>query len=243
MDDMAQATMTRPWGVSVITCTNRPQFVHQAIENFKRQTYPHKELILILNIDKVDMHHYDEIKRQNPNVTIYQLPAKKTLGSCLNYGVDKANYSIIAKMDDDDFYGTYYLNSIMRTFLKKKVDIIGKHSCLLYLKRNRELWLLNPGNEHTFVDRVMGGTIAFRRRLFQKVQFRNVSVGEDIGFFQDAAAHKFTIYSIDRHNYVYIRRANPKSHTWVVEDRNLVPMSKFLGKNKAYRIIATRKVE
>ena len=43
-----------------------------------------------------------------PNVRVYQLHEKATLGDCLNYGVIKSKYDIIAKLDDDDYYGPNY---------------------------------------------------------------------------------------------------------------------------------------
>ncbi|GAB6930341.1 hypothetical protein JCM10914A_43240 [Paenibacillus sp. JCM 10914] len=39
-----------PEGVSIITCTNRPEFFDHLIENFRRQNYKHKELIMLMII-------------------------------------------------------------------------------------------------------------------------------------------------------------------------------------------------
>ena len=44
-----------PLGVSIIVCTNRPQFLDNILQNYYRQRYKVKELIIILNQDSMNM--------------------------------------------------------------------------------------------------------------------------------------------------------------------------------------------
>jgi hypothetical protein len=73
-------------GVSVITCTNRPQFFGKIISNFSKQLYQAKELIIILNKDSMALSKYRRKVRAYPNVSVYKIREKRTLGYCLNYG-------------------------------------------------------------------------------------------------------------------------------------------------------------
>ncbi|MGG1518121.1 hypothetical protein ABE504_22070 [Paenibacillus oryzisoli] len=59
-------------GVSIITCTNRPQFFNNIVRNFQRQQYPAKELIIILNQDSMPLAEYRRKVRDVPNVRVYQ---------------------------------------------------------------------------------------------------------------------------------------------------------------------------
>ena len=68
--------------------------------------------------------------KDNENVTIYQLPEEKTLGECLNFGIEKARYNIVAKFDDDDYYSPYYLTEAMRIFLTTDAQVSWKRKSL-----------------------------------------------------------------------------------------------------------------
>ncbi len=58
----------------------------------------------------------ETLLKVNDNVSIYQLPEEKTLGECLNFGIEMAQYDIVAKLDDDDYYSPYYLTEAMEVF-------------------------------------------------------------------------------------------------------------------------------
>ena len=96
--------------VSVLMPTMRPENVARCIENFKKQTYENKELILILNNAEFDL---DAVRRDAdsiPNLQIIYVEGRTTLGDCLNRGVEAASGEYVAKMDDDDYYGERYLS-------------------------------------------------------------------------------------------------------------------------------------
>ena len=76
-------------GVSVLMPTMRPENVARCLNNFKKQTYPEKELVLILNNAEFDL---DSIRREAeliPNVQVLHVNGRTTLGHCLNRGVKR----------------------------------------------------------------------------------------------------------------------------------------------------------
>lgn len=42
-------------GVSIITCTNRHNYLNNLLQNFSRQRYANKELIIIINNNKIPL--------------------------------------------------------------------------------------------------------------------------------------------------------------------------------------------
>ena len=91
--------------VSVLMPTMRPENVARCLDNFAKQAYQDKELILILNNAEFDL---DSIRRDvesTPNAQVLYVEGRTTLGDCLNRGVKAASGKYIAKMDDDDLYG------------------------------------------------------------------------------------------------------------------------------------------
>lgn len=57
------------------------------------------------------------------------------MGECFNNAVNIANGDYIAKMDDDDYYGEYYILDAINAFKYSGADIIGKNIYLYTLKR------------------------------------------------------------------------------------------------------------
>ncbi len=60
------------------------------------------------------------------NIKIYKLSENISLGRCLNFGVNKAKFNIIAKFDDDDYYGPKYLSDSLKAFDETDAKLIGK---------------------------------------------------------------------------------------------------------------------
>ena len=67
--------------VSVLMPTMRPENVVQCLNNFKKQTYPEKELILILNNAAFDLASIREQTEDIPNVQVLHVEGPTSLGT------------------------------------------------------------------------------------------------------------------------------------------------------------------
>lgn len=208
-------------GVSIITCTNRPEFAKNMYENFLRQYYENKELIIILCNCDVDTNiWYNEFKSID-NIRIYTL-SNTSLGSSLNFGVSVAKHDIIAKFDDDDYYGPMYLQEAVWALEEGKQEVVGKGSTYVYFMSSKTLAIRTPNLEKTFVNFVNGSTLVIRKRIFNRVKFRDLSIAEDVQFCNDCIRNGISIYSTSRFNHVYIRHGDKSKHTWKIKDRQLM---------------------
>lgn len=230
-------------GVSVIVSTRRPIFFENLFANYERQLYPRKELILILNNNKMDLKKYRAEAKYYPEVSVYRMDEKDSLGKCLNFAVAKSKYPFVAKFDDDDYYSPYYLNGVVSCFRKNKADVVGKNTCFLYLKSKHLLLLFHPKRTNQFTDLLMGSTLSFRKRVFQKMKFRDVSRGEDTFFFQDCAKHNIKLFSCDPYNYVCIRRMNRLTHTWTIDEKTILEHSEKVSHTMDFARFITKNVE
>ncbi|MFB8377299.1 glycosyltransferase [Paenibacillus taichungensis] len=211
--------------VTVIACTNRAEYFDRLLANYRRQKYRAKELIIILNKDSMELKHYMEKSKRRSDIRLYQIPEKKSLGQCLNYAVARAKHKVIARFDDDDYYSPYYLNTMMHALNQSKADIVGKRACLVYLESSSKLLLRHPKDQNCHVDQVAGATLMGRKKVFSKVRFRRVSLGESVGFLIRCKRKGYKIYATDCSHYVIRRRANKSSHTWKISDRKLLAQS------------------
>jgi len=211
------------------------------LNNYKNQLYSRKELIIIINKDSINLNEWKKKAASYPNVTVYKIAERVSLGQCLNAGISKAKYPLIAKFDNDDFYSPYYLREQVKALLRTGSPVVGKHACLVYLTASKKLVIRSPYEKNKSVDFVQGGTILFRKSIIKKVRFSDLSVGEDVKFLKDCAKKGYTIYATTPTNYVYIRRKNKSTHTWQVSDNEFLHGGKPVAVTTNYRQYAVRK--
>ena len=202
--------------VSIIACTIRDSMMENIFNNFDRQLWREKELIIILNNDSMEKDRWEAKSTKYDNVSIYQLPQAMTLGDCLNFGIEKARYEIVAKLDDDDYYSEYYFNEAMLAIHSNNSQLIGKERAFLYFEEQKSL------NYYEQLGQPLGGTIIFKKEVYQKVKFPSiVGAGTDYFFLQLCKENKINMNSTSEYNYVYIRKNNSHSHTWNITNNEL----------------------
>ncbi|MGM1048179.1 MAG: glycosyltransferase [Bacillota bacterium] len=215
--------------VSIIMCTMRPTFIDNIFENYKRQRVEKKEMIIILNRDDMDIKYWRKRAKKYKNVFVYRVAEKYNLGACLNYGIRKAKYDIIAKFDDDDYYAPNYLKESLAALARKKASVVGKHTSYVYFEEKKALMLFRDGGENKYRRKVKGGTLVFRRDVWNKVKFDEQQVnGSDSDFLRKCKRKGYRIYSVSNNNYVCIRRRNIQSHTQKTSTRGYMDKCKLV---------------
>ncbi|XQY93100.1 glycosyltransferase [Metabacillus sp. HB246100] len=206
--------------VSIITGTIRETFLENVFNNYDQQLWNEKELILILNKDKLNLRSWQEKAEKYPNVRVFQLHEGATLGECLNYGILKAQYDYIAKFDDDDYYGPNYLSNSMKVFKNKEISILGKSSYYVYFLNQKALMRIQ-NKENTFDDSVSGATFIFRKEVFNNVQFQKRTRAEDYYFIEDCKKNGYKIFTTSKDDFVAIRY-DIENHTWQITDEDFL---------------------
>lgn len=210
-------------GVTIVTPTIRPQYMERLLNNYARQQWDHKELIIVLNRERMNIAHYEEAARNYDNVRVIRLPAKHPLGDCMNLAASTAQYPYIAKFDDDDYYGPGYLADAMQTFAQTGADVVGKLSFFFYFP-HRQLLLLRKRTipSQGDVKRVAGATIVFRTSVLEHVRFGKKRQGSDVQFIRDCVQHGLAVRSASPYHFAAIRRADRLTHTWKVQEKKLL---------------------
>jgi cellulose synthase/poly-beta-1,6-N-acetylglucosamine synthase-like glycosyltransferase len=209
-------------GVSIIASTSKLKYINNIFANYARLDYPNKELIIILNNNKFNIDDYKRQSQDSQDIEIFQLDEKYTLGECLNFGIEHSKYNYVSKMDDDDYYGSYYLTDLMNVFKYTDAQITGKTTCFVYFQNNNSLGIFMPNYENRYVNNLAGGTILFKKEVFEKVKFRNLNIGEDNCFLSDCIIAGLKIFSSDKYNYVYMRNKNLHEHTWQISEQQML---------------------
>ncbi|MCF6136882.1 glycosyltransferase [Pseudalkalibacillus berkeleyi] len=223
--------------ISIITCTMRDSCMDNVFQNYTRQNYKQKELIIVLTKKDMDVKMWRQEASKYDGVKVFHIIDSWSLGKCLNFAVQQARYNWIANLEDDDYYATHYLTSSLREISRTKADVIGKTSVYLYMPVKKVLTIFNSNNEHQYVNDqkrvgaqyLQGGTLFFRRDINHSVPFRDQIVELDRLFCSDCLHEGYKVYSAGKENFVYIRNDTGTTHTWKVPNDLILNVSKVVA--------------
>lgn len=209
-------------GISIITCTNKLDSLNVIINNFNRQIYSPKELIIIINNNKIALSAWKNKVQLNNNIKIFKLDENISLGKCLNFAIERCKYPTIARFDDDDYYGPKYLSNSIKYFDIANTKLIGKQTIYVYFTKEKILAIKDINHEEQFVYFLNGATMLLKKEIFKEVRFRDISINEDVLFCKDCIKKGLKPYSGNKNDFVYIRQPNVNSHTWKISNTNLL---------------------
>jgi hypothetical protein len=222
-------------GVTIITSTIKPQFMDNVFQNYTRQKWESKELIIILNKDDMDINRWKQEAEKYQNVSVYQLSEEITLGKCLNYGIDQSQYRYVAKFDDDDYYGEDYLTQSMEAFEKTDAAIVGKRTIYMYFENEKVLTLCSTRYENQFTKKILkGGTIVLDKTYYPSIHFPDTNLGEDVGIQRQCIEKGLKMYATDRRNFSCVRH-DDSIHTSHKANEKLLKVNKFIAYTEDFR--------
>ena len=205
--------------VSVVTANMRPENVERRLDNFKKQTYENKELILVLNSADSDLDAIRRDAERIPNVQVLHAGDRATLGDCLNRGVEAASGKYIALMNDEDYYGNLYLSDHVLAASFSHAQIVGKGMYYVHFEASNTTALREIAPDHTFTSSTLaGGTLFVQADVVRDIPFDSSSISEDADLLSSARIAGCPIYAADRFNYVQVRTRQLPSHSWQIPD-------------------------
>jgi glycosyltransferase involved in cell wall biosynthesis len=164
----------------VLPTKNRAAFIPHAIQCFKAQTYPRKELIIVDNGEDATA---SLISDMDFSIRYFKVEGPKTTGEMRNLCAVHARGEFIAHFDSDDWSAPErVIDQVTR--LGDHGVVTGYHSMLFYDIRDGKTYHWQM--PHSPVRYVLGTSLCYRREWWRHHQFNHVQVGEDIRFFMDA---------------------------------------------------------
>lgn len=162
------------------TC-RRAHWVATAIRQFHQQNYPNKELIIVYEeeSDVLPYCHHRAIRYVQAEVGSH-------IGRKRQLGTQAAGGDIIAQWDDDDWYATNRLMRQVEPIILGVADITGLTNTLFFDLDAWRFWRCRRSlYSQLFYQQVAGGTLVFRKKVWQKVGgYRNISLREDAEFLR-----------------------------------------------------------
>ena len=204
--------------VSLVIVTKRPAYLPLIMEMMRRQDYAAFEIVTCLHGLKATSLDRPAAEALLSAHHVLEMPETLSLGYCLNAAIAQARGELIAKIDDDDIYGSAYLSEAVQNLLDGKGAVVGKAEHYVYLQKTGQFVLRRAGESHQLRKFVHGATLVFPRNLAVSLPFQNLRCGEDTAFLQSCLEAGLRVYSGSRRNYIYMRRGDEAGHTWMAPD-------------------------
>lgn len=239
-DDLSLAATFLPAEprIACLLVTMRPDLLPACVERFRRDRYPNKELVVVVNDEHADVASLRRTLGAD-DISIHAAARNRSLGACLNFAASRTDAPYWTKMDDDDMYGPGYLTDVMRYQLAGDFDMFGKPPMFNYLQSSDSLmWDPIWGDLQNVVHDagrsssalVAGGTIGGRTRVLDRVEFSEKRRGgSDSDFIRRCYEAGIDVLAMDGFNFVRFRSAQEGFHTWQVSDEEIGSRSRRVG--------------
>lgn len=193
---------------SVLTTRDRPEFLSLALRAFEEQSEPDRELIVV---DDGTRFPADETAIAGAGGRLVRVAPDTPLGEKLNIGCGLATGPFLHKMDDDDWYGARFLETMTR-----RIEMEWEVACspaLAYIQPvhffSVERWEIRRGRS----SEVGGGSLFFPRFVWETVPFRQIATHVDFWFIFDCRRAGVRGLSVDDHRaFLNVRHAAGAEH-------------------------------
>lgn len=210
--------------VSVVAPTYREAFQQSLFCNYSKQTYPNKELVLVVNgVVAVS----ESISREGC-VRVFSAPAEVFAASCLNLGVQNSRGDYCIRMDDDDCYGENFLLDMILSLRAVEAAVFGKPPSYLLFEGDGAIYrrckvkpglVLGRDSVSNGEKWLAGNSIGGKRDFLISCPYpESRAVSADTGFLRCASKMLDEFYVFDDFNVVAMRRNDVSSHTWGLEE-------------------------
>lgn len=159
-----------------------------ALKDFCLQTYPHKELIVVVDDSNYSRAVQKLVEDAEGAISVVALPTRVPLGALRNLALNYARGEMICQWDDDDRYSPERLSLQVAALVDPKVRACFLHQQLHYFQTTREIfwtdWRLFAGARLLPAPSSwIPGTVLFRRGPMRYPETGALSArGEDTAF-------------------------------------------------------------
>jgi glycosyltransferase involved in cell wall biosynthesis len=197
-----------PSSAPLVSCImptfNRRRFIPLALERFREQTYPNRELLIV--DDGTDP--VGDLVREEPAVRYLRVDRRMRIGAKRNLACAEARGEIVAHWDDDDWYSRDRLARQAAPIVRGDADVTGLENRFVLQMPFGRFWTTNRQlHRSMFVCDVHGGTLVFRRSIWTSgIRYPEIDLAEDAEFVRNAVSRGRRLVRLDNDGtFVYVR--------------------------------------
>ncbi len=204
--------------VSILLATRRPHRLRDILAAIESQTYPELELVLAAHGDGFPGSHVDElVDTIECPARVVRVDAREPLGVVLNAAAEAATGSLLAKFDDDDYYGPEHIWDLVLAQEYSQEWLVGKAAEYVYLASSDQTIHRFPFGAERRSKSIAGGAMLVTRHALDAVAgWRQVPSRVDQSLIADVIACGGAAYRTHGQGYMLTR--HHEAHTWSVPD-------------------------
>ncbi len=206
--------------VSAVIVTRRPRLVTAAVRTMAAQQEVDLQVLVVGHGFAPKLPTSTELDGLGAiaELRALEVPGDLLLGAVLNRGFAAADGALIAKVDDDDLYGPWYLAEQAAASHYTGAELVGKWTWYLHFAGLDVTVLRREGFEHRTLPQVSGATMLWQRDAATAAPFPEQPRGVDIGAVARANQLGMAIHSTSRFNFIAVRHGEEHGHTWRAPD-------------------------
>jgi hypothetical protein len=200
--------------VSVILATRRADRLSSILRQLERQSWPEIELVIGLHGLAADQPKVRQaLHRLALAHTVRVHHESRCLGEVLQDLTSAASGTLIAKVDDDDWYGVHHITDLVNAMEYSGATLVGCGAEFVYLAELDVTIRRHSRQGHTHSRMLAGGTLMIRTDDLQHVHgWRPVPRRVDTALIDSTLAAGGITYRSHALGYLLYRA--PSGHTW-----------------------------
>jgi glycosyltransferase involved in cell wall biosynthesis len=201
---VARVTRAAPLVSCIVPTRDRPDYLLQSLRYFQRQDYPELELVIVDD----GAPGLARILPDDPRIRYEHVGERQSIGAKRNRACALARGEYIAHWDDDDWYAPRRLSAQIAPLLAGEADISALVTGRFFDLDRWAFWRCTPElHRRMFVEDVHGGTLVYRRRLWeQSARYPDRSLAEDAAFLRQALRYGARLRRLSGDDlFVYLR--------------------------------------
>ena len=217
----------------IMPTRNRPHFIKPALDNFLKQDYLSKQLIIFDDSDRP----LKALIPKRQDIIYYHSKLIRSIGLKRNFACDKATGEIIVHLDDDDWYAPNWVSRLVEELITSKADISGMNQILFHSLGQNQIW--QYADTEYAQAWVHGATMGYWKSFWKQHPFKDFQAGEDNDFILNNNAHvhsfKYTegyLGVIHRDNIAMVPYENPREKITVMKWMKTLKKPERLNSNK-----------
>ncbi|MBE3002016.1 glycosyltransferase [Nocardiopsis sp. HNM0947] len=204
--------------VSVLLCTRRPEMVGFALRQVERQRGVRTETVLALHGFDQEIPEVAEAIRafraSGRELIVHEPGPSMVFGNVLNRSASLASGHMIAKMDDDDWYGPDHLADLASARTYSGADLVGSSPEFFYLEA-LDTTVRLFGLSEVYKHHVTGCTLFLDQGVLEEIGgFRPLARSVDTQCLVGVRLAGGRIYRTQGCNFLVRRKGD--GHTWTV---------------------------
>lgn len=182
-------------GVSIIGYIDCIDNLNKVIDNYLRQGYNEKELIVVY--DNIDFYKKADLNK-------FRLYTDIKFIYINDFDVNCISYNYISKFYYLNYYAKDFIGDLMNAFDYTNADIVGKKTYYMHLEDNK-ISVINNNMENRYTDILYSDCSIIKKDIFNKLLFKDI-----VNFCKKQNYriydNKIKMYSTDRFNFLKLSK-------------------------------------